>query len=180
MHISVAIVSHEREKKLIHMIRQWEEQTFPVSELRIFASGYDDDFLSKIKHPVIKCPDRKDWGHEKRTEAMHTFTGDYIICSSDDDIYLYHFLDKMNNKAEETKADIIYCNFRTWNANRTYVNSKPKRGSITNGCMMLSKKLCEELPYISRGYASDGLYVDEAVARGYTTAKVDECLFFHY
>ena len=180
--VTAAIVSHERPKKLKNMVYQIENQTEPFDVIKLYVSGYEPEELSWCKYPVSFQPDRRDWGHEKRSIAMNECTTDYILCASDDDIYLYHFLQKMKEKAEETKADIIYCNFRTQGRanSQPYIDAQPIYRSITNGCMLVKSDLIKRVPYTYREYAADGRWVDEAIKAGATTAKVDECLFFHY
>jgi hypothetical protein len=181
MTTTVAIVSHERLKKLRHMVYQLENQTEPFDQIKLYVSGYEPEELSWCKYPISYQPDRKDWGHEKRAIAMNECNTDYIVCASDDDIYLYHFLAKMKAKAMETQADIVYCNFRT-NAkgDAPYVDSRPQFQYITNGNMIIKTELAKRVPYSYREYGADGRWVDDAIRAGATTAKVEECLFFHY
>ena len=180
--VTAAIASHARPKKLPFMVYQLENQIEPFDKIKLYVSGYEPEELSWCKHPISYQHDRNDWGHEKRAMACAECDTDYIVCCSDDDIYLFQFLQELKKKAEKTNADIVYNNFYAHNrrGSNPYIDAKPQYRHITNGCMLIKTEFVHKHPYNYRVYGADGKWVDDAVKFGAKTAKVDECLSFHY
>lgn len=180
--VTAAIISHARPKKLPFMVYQVENQIEPYDKIKLYVSGYEPEQLAWCKYPISYQHDRNDWGHQKRAIACSDCDTDYIVCCNDDDIYLFHFLQRLKEKAEQTKADIVYNNFYAHNRAGTqpYIDAKPEYRHITSGCMMIKTEFIHKHPNTYSNYGADGWWVNDAIKAGATTAKVDECLSFHY
>lgn len=185
MSVTVAVITHDRLKKLEHILYIISEQTVQPDLVEVYHSGYEGDELNELqdKYPHFKWlsqPDRKDWGHDKRAIALEHCTTDWIVTMNDDDQYPFVFLEFMLQHAKLNKADVIYCDFST-RTNRDFaVEAKPERGYITSGCMLISKKVANTVPYEHRSYAGDWFYVEKCLERGHTFSKLSKMLFFAY
>jgi hypothetical protein len=181
--ITAAIVTHQRPKQLKFMVWMLENQTELFDEIKIYASGYDEDELSWVKYPISYQPDKKDWGHEKRAMAMNEAETDYVLCASDDDIYPYHFLEQMKKGVEDSQADIIACDFRTQREadGEPYHTAEPKLGGVTSGSMIIKTSFVKNIcSYDHRDFGADGKFAQDAISKGGTFYRVPELLFFHY
>lgn len=178
--ISVAIVSHNRLESLKNMIHTIKNQTYPIHELKIFCSGYDEEVIKSLGVDYSMEPDRKDWGHDKRAKALKWFTGDYILTASDDDQYLFTFLERMIKSIGEARPDIIFCDFATKTRPEYYLEASLNRGCITNGCLLTSKEIAATVEYTDRNYGGDWNFVSDCISAGALFHHVPETLFFHY
>jgi hypothetical protein len=185
MTTTIAVITHDRFKKLNHLLYEIGEQTVQPDRVEIYASGYDstqiDDLIKSYPdYEVLVHPDKKDWGHDKRAIALTNCQTDYIVTMNDDDQYPYVFLEFMLNHAKITRADIVYCDFATRTQEQFLVDAKLERGSITNGCMLIGRKIANRVPYDHRTYAGDWYFVEECIKRKVKFEKLALPLFFAY
>ncbi len=183
MTVTVAVITHDRLKKLEHILYCIYEQTVQPDKVVVYYSGYDgnelDDLQDKYRCEWKSQPDRKDWGHDKRAKALQECTTDWIVTMNDDDQYPFVFLEFMLQHARPNKAGIVYCDFATRTNVDFFVEAKLERGHITNGCMLISREAAK-VPYEHRTYAGDWFYVEECIKRGVIFSKLSKLLFFAY
>lgn len=185
MTVTVAVITHDRFKKLHHILYVIGEQTVQPDKVIIYASGYSDEQITILRnmypdYTVIVCPDKKDWGHTKRAEALASCETDYIVTMNDDDQYPFVFLEMMLQKAKQTDAGIVYCDFATRTNPDFFVSAKLERGHITNGCMLVKQSVALSVPYTHREYAGDWFFIEDCIKRDVSFSKLDHCLFFAY
>lgn len=184
MTVTVAVITHDRLKKLEHILYVISEQTVQPDKIEVYYSGYVNE-LDALQDKYPRCiwmsqPDRKDWGHDKRAVALQHCTTDWIVTMNDDDQYPFVFLELMLQHAKLNQAGIIYCDFATRTNIDFFVESKLERGHITNGCLLISKEVATTIPYEHRTYAGDWFFVEECLRRGVTFSKLNKLLFFAY
>lgn len=185
MSVTVAVITHDRLKKLEYLLYQISEQTTQPDKVEVYHSGYDDGELNILqnKYPnynFISQPDKKDWGHDKRAVALQHCTTDWIVTMNDDDQYPFVFLEFMLQAGKTSEADVVYCDFATRTNESFFVNAELERGHITNGCMLINQRVALSIPYSHRTYAGDWFFVEECVRSGVRFHKLDMCLFFAY
>jgi len=186
MTVTVAVITHDRARKLEHILYVISEQTVQPDKVVIYYSGYEDGEINhlheKYQHYTWKSqPDRKDWGHEKRAKALQDCNTDWIVTMNDDDQYPFVFLEFMLQHAKLNKdAEIVYCDFATRTNTDFFVEAKLERGHITNGCMLISRGVANSVPYEHRTYAGDWFFVEECMKRNVEFSKLSQLLFFAY
>jgi hypothetical protein len=183
--LTVAVITHDRLKKLEHLLYELKEQTQQPDKVVVYCSGYEDDVVDylrgKYKHFTFSVqPNRKDWGHEKRAIAFQECETDYITTINDDDQYPFVFLEMMMKEAKLSKAGIVYCDFATRTQPQFWIDAKLERGSITNGCMLITNQVAKTVPYKHRTYAGDWYFVEDCINAGVTFSKVPHTLAFCY
>lgn len=149
--ISVCIPVYGVEKYIERCARSLFEQTMTDGIEFIFVNDCTKDKSIEILEQVLsEYPQRKDQvkiiHHEKngglvaaRNTGLKHATGDYIIhCDSDDwvDLNMY---ETMYNKAIETDADMVYCDF--------YESSENKDCLVTHAGTCNAEKLIKEMFY---------------------------------
>jgi glycosyltransferase involved in cell wall biosynthesis len=175
--ISVCITTHNRYEALKNALYFVKHQTHPIKEVKIYASGYEDGLLDGLGD-VSYEHDYQDWGHHKRAKAYQELTGDYIWTAADDDQYPFTFLERML-PGMDALADIVYCNFATKTRPEYYIKAQLQRGSIGNGCVLISKKMAKSVPYRDTSYGGDWLFIKDCIDAGATSYHIDETLHFH-
>jgi len=186
MTLTIAVITHDRFKKLQHILYVIGEQTVQPDKVVIYASGYSHEQIQVLKnmypeYGLVICPDKKDWGHTKRSEALANCDTDWIVTMNDDDQYPFVFLEFMLQHAKLNKeAQVVYCDFATRTNSDFFIESKLERGHITNGCMLISKHTATTVPYEHRTYAGDWFFVEECIKRGTIFSKLNKLLFFAY
>lgn len=175
--VSVCITTHQRLEQLKNALYFVKNQTYPIKEIKIYASGYKEGELDDLGVEVSYEQDWKDWGHHKRAKAFKELTGDYIWTVCDDDQYPFTFLERMfvNHNGE----DIIYCNFGTKTRPHYWVKSMLHRGYIGNGNILVSKKIASITPYVGMSYSGDWTFIEDCLKNKATSRHVDEGLYFH-
>lgn len=176
--ISVCITSHQRLEQLKNAIYFVKNQSYPIYEIKVYASGYKEGELDNLGVNVSYEQDYKDWGHHKRAKAMTEFTGDYLWCVCDDDQYPFTFIERMLPGMLE-KYDIVYCNFASKTKDDYWVKTLLNRGHITNGCFLTSKRIAKITPYRGVTYSGDWTFIEDCLKNGATTKHIDEYLYFH-
>lgn len=183
--VTIALISHDRLKKLEHMIYEMQEQTRQPDVIKAYISGYTDrevEYLRKT-YPTITFsvqPDKKDWGHDKRAIALKECETDYINTVNDDDQYVLIYLEVMMQDVKLSKADIVYCNFATRTNPDFWIDATLERGRITNGNMLISQKVAHSIEYRHRNYAGDWFFVEDCIKAGITFSKVPLPMVFCY
>lgn len=177
--ISVCITTHNRMEALKNAIQTVKNQTYPIFELKVYASGYNPDDLKSLGVPASIEQDYKDWGHHKRAKAMQELTGDYIWTVCDDDQYPYTFLERML-PGMQAEADIIYCDYATKTRPEYWCEAALERGHIGNGCILVSNKMAKSVPYVDRSYGGDWIFIKSCLDAGATTHHIKEHIFFHF
>lgn len=185
MSVTVAVITHDRLKKLEHLLYLISEQTVQPDQVEVYYSGYEGGELDNLQmkfpaHIWISQPDKKDWGHDKRAVALQRCTTDWIVTMNDDDQYPFVFLEFMLQEAKISQADIVYCDFATRTNPDFFVEAKLERGHITNGCMLINQRVALSIPYSHRTYAGDWFFVEECKNSGVKFSKLSKCLFFAY
>lgn len=185
MSVTIAVITHDRLRKLEHLLYIISEQTVQPDRVEVYYSGYEDGQLSLLKekypnHTWIVQQDKKDWGHDKRANALQHCTTDWIVTMNDDDQYPFVFLEFMLQHAKLNKAGVVYCNFATRTNENFFIDAKLERGHITNGCMLISQKVATTIPYSHRLYAGDWYFVEDCMKSGVVFSKLDKLLFFAY
>jgi Glycosyl transferase family 2 len=186
--ITAAIVSHSRKKQLLNMIWQLENQIVPFKEIKLYVSGYEPDELAYLapKYQITYCRDLKDWGHDKRSQAINECTTPYILCAGDDDIYVYHFTEAITKAMEKDPGAQIYAtDWRTQKESSAdyygYHIVKPELNNITSGCMVLDADFVRQNDcYKFRDYGADGRLAEAIMAAGGRFVRVPYMAFFHY
>lgn len=183
--LTVAVISHDRLKKLEHLLYELKEQTLQPDKVVVYCSGYESDVIDYLKNKYIHFtispqPDRKDWGHEKRAIAFQECDTDYIATINDDDQYLFIYLEWMMQAAKLSNAGITYCDFATRTQPDFWVPAKLERGAISNGCMLLKNEVVKRIPYRHRTYAGDWFFVDDCMKAGITFHHVPHTMAFFY
>ena len=184
MSVTVAVITHDRLKKLEHILYVISEQTVQPERIEVYYSGYSDE-LDALQEKYPSCiwmsqPDRKDWGHDKRAVALQHCTTDWIVTMNDDDQYPFVFLEFMLQHAKLNKADIVYCDFATRTSEKFFIEAKLERGHITNGCMLINQRVALSIPNEHRTFSGDWLYVEDCLRSGVTFSKLPMLLFFAY
>lgn len=185
MSVTVAVITHDRLRKLEHILYVISEQTIQPDKVEVYYSGYDGNELDNLQDKYINFewlsqPDRKDWGHEKRSIALQKCTTDWIVTMNDDDQYPFVFLEFMLQHAKLNPADIIYCDFATRTNPDFFVEAKLERGHITNGCMLINQRVALGIPYTHRTYAGDWFFVEDCIKHDAKFSKLSKMLFYAY
>lgn len=185
MSITVAVITHDRLRKLEHLLYIIGEQTVQPDRVEVYYSGYEDGQLSLLKEKYpnytwIVQQDKKDWGHDKRANALQKCTTDWIVTMNDDDQYPFVFLELMLQAGKTSGADIVYCDFATRTNPDFCVDAKLERGHITNGCMLINQRVALSIPYTHRTYAGDWFFVNDCINSGVNFHKLNKLLFFAY
>jgi GT2 family glycosyltransferase len=186
--IAAVIVSHNRRKQLVNMIWQLENQIVPFKDIKLYVSGYEDGELIELekKYEIVYCRDMKDWGHDKRAQAINECRSPYLLCASDDDVYTYHFTEAIAKMMLERPGAQIYAtDFRTQREadSSTYGHhiAEPVNGHVTNGCMVIDAAFARDHKcYKYRHYEADGKFCEEVVEAGGKFVRVPYLAMFHY
>lgn len=182
MKVEIAIITHNREKQLYNLLYDIENQTFGNIVIKIYASGYTQDQLDKLKenYQVFPQPDMNDFGHEKRAIALKNCDVDYIVTVNDDDQYSHVFVDIMLKEAVKSGADVTYCDFGLGDRDGFITESKLARSYITNGSMLITRNVAIRYSYPYRDRGADWHYVEDLIAKGVKFHRVPKVLFFGY
>lgn len=174
--VSVCITSHNRIEQLKNAIYYVKHQSYPIHEIKVYASGYDPDSLSGLGVDISYEHDYQDWGHHKRAKAYKELTGDYIWTVADDDTYPLTFIERMTPGMD---ADIVYCDFATKTRPEYWCKASLNRGCIGNGNVLISKRIAGITQYSDCTYGGDWLFIEACIKNGATTHYIPESLHFH-
>lgn len=178
MNVSVCITTHNRLEQLKNSIYYVKHQSYPIHEIRVYASGYPNDSLSGLGVDVFYEHDYQDWGHHKRAKAFKEMTGDYFWTVADDDTYPLTFIERMT-PGMETGADIVYCDYATKTKPEYWCKASLERGHIGNGNILVSKRIAQMTPYTDCTYGGDWIFIEACLRNGATTHYIPESLHFH-
>lgn len=178
MKVSVCITSHNRLEQLKNAIYYVKHQSYPIYDIKVYASGYEDDELSGLGVDVSYEHDYQDWGHHKRAKAYKEMAGDYFWTVADDDTYPLTFIERMT-PGMKTGADIVYCDYATKTNPEYWCKASLERGHIGNGNILVSKRISQMTPYTDCTYGGDWIFIDSCLKNGATTHYIEESLHFH-
>lgn len=122
MKISIIVPIYKTEKYIELCIRSILQQTYKDFELILVNDCTPDGSLNKAEQclseyqgslpevHVISFPENRG-SAAARKAGMKAATGDYVIQIDSDDFVAPEMVEKMATKAEESKADIVICDF---------------------------------------------------------------------
>jgi hypothetical protein len=170
------VCSHDNDPGLRKLLGNLIYQTRKPDEILVFCSDPHDweqlkeDFEAHVDD-WVRCENRRDWGHEKRSQGVELATSDYLGFFNDDDSYAETYVEKMLAAAEG--VEVAYC---AWSS---IPQCTFNFGSSTSGNFIVAREIAQQVGYQGRGYCADGEFIDALTAAGATAVKVDEILYFH-
>lgn len=184
--VSIVIPTYKAEKYIERCVRSLFEQTLDSIEYIFIDDCSPDNSIAVMQKVLEEYPQRKDQvkviRHEvnqgvgaARNHGVAACTGDYIIhCDPDDwvDINMY---EAMYNKAIETNADMVYCDFYIAKDFQNYYPQKQSacvqgtdmiRGILLGSCHGgLGNKLYKKVIATKKIYAPEDIIMCEDVLR---------------
>lgn len=172
MLVTAVITAHGNTRQLNAFMDQMMLQTYQPLEKLVFVSG-----VNIVDHPnMYLCPNRNDWGHEKRSIGLHLAHGEYVGFFNADDKYDPTYIETLVEYAKG--ADLVYCDFYSHLFNGV-VKSAPKLQKITSGNFLCKRELAQKVGYNHRVYEADGLFIQDLIKAGATHRRVPKVLYWH-
>lgn len=140
MLVSIVIPIFQSEKYIEKCARSLFEQTFKDIEYIFVDDASQDKSVEVLQRVIEDYPERKPMvkviRHTEnkgsamaRSAGLHKATGDYVIQVDSDDYTSKDYISCLALKAEESKADIVICDFYY-----VYANGKTKKFVFTELC----------------------------------------------
>lgn len=200
--VSVIVPVYNAEKFIARCIHSLMKQTLTSVEFIIIDDGSIDNSFNIINQVIQHYParieqvsliSRENKGVAKtRDEGIKLSKGKYIIHLDSDDWANPDWLSKLYRKAEDEKADIVFCNYKiltskgeVFPALHTKNNRKQYLESILNGDFhgFLWNKLIlgslirdNELSIDDVGFLEDLIFITKAIVLCENISFVDKCL----
>lgn len=175
--VTAVLTAHANPDGLRDMVRQLHEQTRPPDEILVYVSDVAPDDLHGLDVTAVTlCPDRQDWGHEKRAQGLHDATCDLVGFFNDDDAYHPSFIEKMVDGIGD--RDLVMCAFRSRLVG-VLDHPRPQVGSCTSGNFLARRQLAQQVGWTHRVYDGDGRFIMDLVAAGATWCTIPDRLYEH-
>lgn len=171
--ITAVITAHRAERELSAMMDWFIVQPFQDVEKIVLVS----DMAVRDYPNFYRCPNRDDWGHEKRSLGLFLAKGDYVAFFNTDDEYEDTYLTEMV-AATEDGTDLVYCDFYS-HLFGGIRKSEPRMQAITSGNFLVKRELAQRVGYNHRVYEADGLFIEDIMKAGATHKRVPEVLYTH-
>lgn len=144
--ISIIVPVYNLEKTLLRGVESILKQTFTDFELILINDGSTDNSI-EVCREIEKRDDRVlviDKNNEgaglTRNRGIELAKGKYIAFFDGDDVIENNMLDIMYSTIEETKVDLVICNFNIVRQD----NSLNVRVKMSQDCLVNSKEKCRE------------------------------------
>ena len=137
--------------------------------------GLKKETISNVKgyYTIIKKDFVGDWGQTSKYKACKKVITEYVCFPNVDSSYNPLFVEKMLLKANESNADLVYCDMNT----PSKVVVTPKKCGIDVGGFIVKREVVLADGWTNRSSIGDGLLVERIVSKGYKVVKVDEDLY---
>lgn len=191
MKISIIVPLFNQSEYVSQCIDSLVDQTYAAHEIIVVNDGSSDS-PEKIlnNYPNIKVINQVNKGlsSARNTGIMHA-TGDYILPVDADDMLLPQALEKINQVAELTKADIISPSFQEFGIRATKIVLMPsptiedfKTGNRIGYCSAVKREALLEVggysPRMTWGYEDYHLWFD-LLTRGKTIVTIPDILWLY-
>lgn len=170
--VSVIVPIYGVEKFIDRCVRSLMEQTLHDVEYIFVNDATPDDSMKVLASAIVDYPDKKDCikilNHEvnkglpaARNTGLVVATGEYIFHCDSDDFVEKNMLEELYNKARQSDADIVWCDwFLTFETNERYM----KQPSYNTPMDALKAMLGGAMKFnVWNKLARRSLYVDNGV-----------------
>ena len=168
--VSVIIPIYKVEKFIERCVRSLMEQTLQEVEYIFVDDATPDKSIEVLERCLALYPNRKTviLHHSQnkglpaaRNTGLHVATGKYIFHCDSDDYVEHNMLEKLYQRAEETNADIVWCDwFLTFAENERYM----KQPSLETPMEALKAMLSGGMKYnVWNKLVLRSLYVDNGI-----------------
>lgn len=171
--VSIVMPIYNTEKYIEHTISSIVKQTYGDFELICVNDGSTDGTLELLnkcakKDKRIKIIDQPNSGAGMaRNNGLKYVTGEYVLILDSDDLYAADMIEKLVNKAKETKAEIVFC--RAVAFNTTDGSEQAMDWSLLTDKIPSNPFAYYNLgPYLysfTKGWAWDKLYATKLILR---------------
>lgn len=126
--ISIIVPVYNSEKYLKQCLDSLFAQTLKDIEIIAINDGSTDDslkILQSYSNPNLKIINQENKGISlTRQVGVKNSTGDYIGFCDNDDFVVPEMFEKLYNKAQESDADIVFCNYADTDENGNIIEDK--------------------------------------------------------
>ena len=179
MGLTAVVTCHENQPGLDQILTNLAEQTVRPDEVLVYHSGIDgnDRWIAAGFFPLFetlrltKCEDRRDWGHEKRSQGLAEASCEYIGFFNDDDSYHPRYVELMLRAIPGRVA--VWC---AWNERPDGCDFGA--GSSTSGNYVANTERAQTAGYTDRHYEADGTFIGRLGQLG-GTVEVPHVLYAH-
>lgn len=175
------VTAHKQEKELRNMMIQLKSQQFEGMEVLVYYSDMEIKGIPTYDMNVsfIKCPNKNDWGHEKRAMGLKKASGEFLCFFNADDEYLPQFVNTMLANAIHQQKQFVYCDFRSRHFGGNICKAALQCGRITSGCYIVETELAQKAGYNSRRYEADWDFIEGVLKENPETLHVPMVLYQH-
>ncbi|SRR5579871_4165525 len=184
--VSLAVATYRQTNELACLLYSLKAQTYRNWEAIVVhdGPGYEARALvESIGDPriyFIETPQRKGhFGHPWRSLGIEVCTGDYIGLSNGDNYYVPVYFEWMLHALVTGNADFAYCDMLHSHHHWAYVPSSPRKGGLDLGAWIARAGLVKGTPWRDLGFAGDGTFIDDLVAKARGIVHISKALFVH-
>ena len=209
MKVSFIVGVYNTSKYVERFIRSLAEQTLEDIEIVVIDDGSQDDSIEIIKRVIKEYPSREkrlsiytnktNKGiSEGRRQGFSNSSGDYIIFVDSDDFVDVRMAEVLYNKAVETGADTVLCDFYRYYEGNARHNTIVPNGLIDDGdnvksdiinrdvppfiwCRIINRRVIEDHDFIwPKGNLGDDTVIGgESIYYSRKIAYVNEPLYYY-
>lgn len=200
--VSVIIPCYNSYKYMNKCLKSLEDQTFKDFEV-IFVDDYSTDntyndlkkYLenTNLQWELLKNSQNSGPG-QSRNNGIEKAKGEFVCFMDSDDWYENNFLEKMYNKAENEKLDIVMCDyFRKYSNGNTKVmqptiefsNDMLKSDYLARSfdslcCMIVKRKLFDGVKMPSQFNAEDVAVIPVLISKSESIGFISECMYNYF
>ena len=208
MKVSFIVGVYNTSKYVERFIRSLAEQTLEDIEIVVIDDGSQDDSIEIIKRVIKEYPSREkrlsiytnktNKGiSEGRRQGFSNSSGDYIIFVDSDDFVDVRMAEVLYNKAVETGADTVLCDFYRYYDGNARHNTIVPNGLINDGdniksdiinrdvppfiwCRIINRRVIEDHDFIwPKGNLGDDTVIGgESIYYSRKIAYINETLYY--
>jgi hypothetical protein len=129
---------------------------------------------------LVETAERKDaFGHPWKDCGIQLARGDYLGITNDDNYYAPVYFEALLHVLTVQNVDLAYCDFVHSHKQWRFFEASPKKSKIDLGAWLVRSSAAKSTPWRDFGFAGDGTFVEDMMAKGLRAAKVPACLFVH-
>ena len=145
-------------------------QTKPPDQLMLGCCCYDSYHspLAGSFDRIVYAPHENDWGHRFCDAGIRLANTEWLMFANSDDHYDMQFIEILTGLGDQHTADLVMCDYTTYQRHGGLIQTKPEVGSVTRGSFIVRTEIARIVGYNHRVYEADGLFVEALVRAGAT------------